>query len=279
MIARLFLALFALLLAVFIWLAWPSDRDAPVLRLGSTTSTRDSGLLDHLLPLYQGETGVEVVVFAKGTGAAIRDGLEGRVDALFVHNREREEALVTDSYAVERLAIMHNNFLFVGPKDMLGYKEASRLIHAIAQGEKGLFLSRGDGSGTHAAEVRIWAARGLNPTTFGDWYVETGTGMGQTLISANTNGAITLVDGATWARHGDREALHIIHDGRTGESVEYLPMKNEYGYLALNPEVIGGVNHKLAADFGAWLAGPTGQAAIAAYTIGDEQVFFPHTQP
>ena len=276
MIFRLVLALFAFLLMAVAWLAWPRQADAPILRLGSTTSTRDSGLLDAILPLYEVETGVEVVVFAKGTGAAIRDGLAGRVDALLVHNREREEALVAEGYALERLPIMTNNFLFVGPRSLDTYRNHRNLLTDLARDGSVTFLSRDDDSGTHAVEMQLWERASLDPETFGDWYIRTGTGMGQTLITANAAGAVTLVDSATWARHGDRERLHVLVDSFGAFNVDLV---NPYGYLTLNPDAIDGVNQALAADFGTWLAGPTGQAAIAAYTIDDEQAFFPHTNP
>ena len=253
---------------------WGPGHVPPVLRLGSTTSTQDSGLLDHLLPLYEAETGIEVVVIAKGTGAAIRDGLAGQVDALLVHNQVREEELVASGHALSRLPIMSNNFLIVGSRDRPAYAHLSGLMRVLGAGQRGLFLSRGDESGTHAAELRLWAAFGFDPETFGDWYAKTGTGMGQTLITANANGAATLVDSATWARHGDREALHIWHDGANMDALQ-----NPYGYLALNPDLIPGVRADLAQEFGAWLAGETGQAAIAGYLIGDMQAFEPHSVP
>ena len=272
MITRLFLALLLLLMGGFIWLNLPREA-AAVLRLGSTTSTRDSGLLEYLLPLYQAETGVEVVVFAKGTGAAIRDGLAGRVDALLIHNEGRERALIADGFATERLPIMSNQFLIVGPKRQPAEQDLRKLLEEIAGGQKGLFLSRGDDSGTHAAEKALWDHFFNEDTsTFGRWYLETGTGMGPTLISANTNGANTMVDSATWARHGDRDKLHILNDGSRSSL-----MRNSYGYLKLNPEKIPSINSSLAQQFGQWLAGPPGQAAIAAYTIGGKQVFIPHT--
>ena len=276
MISRLLFGLFLALGFAALWIfVWAPRAEDQILRLGSTTSTKDSGLLDHLIPLYEAESGVDVVVIAKGTGAAIRDGLAGQVDALLVHNQAREEELVADGFALTRLPIMSNDFLIVGSQEQLGYKNLANLIRDLAAGDLGLFLSRGDESGTHAAELRLWATYGLDPSGFGDWYAKTGTGMGQTLITANANGAATLVDSATWARHGDRDALHIWHDGRTGEGAQGL--ENPYGYLALNPAKIPGVNADLAQDFGAWLMGPTGQAAIAAYSLGGMQAFRPHS--
>ena len=273
MILRLLTLLALSVAAGLIWFfLWGPGQLPPGLRLASTTSTQDSGLLDHLIPLYEAESGVDVVVIAKGTGAAIRDGLAGNVDALLVHNQVREEELVASGHALSRLPIMSNTFLIVGSKDHPPYAHLSGVIRVLSSGQRGLFLSRGDQSGTHAAEVRLWEAFGHTPADFGDWYAKTGTGMGQTLITANANAAATLVDSATWARHGDRDALHIWHDGAGNDL-----LTNPYGYLALNPALIPGVQADLAQDFGAWLTGETGQAAIADYLIGGMQAFQPHT--
>ena len=276
MIPRLGLTLVLILLSFLSWFyVFGPGRVPLVLRLGSTTSTYDSGLLDYVLPLYEAETAVEVVVLAKGTGAAIRDGLAGQVDALLVHNRAREEELVAQGAALSRLPIMSNNFLIVGSKARAPYAHLSGLMRAMAAGQRGLFLSRGDESGTHAAEQRLWQSYGYTPETFGDWYTKTGTGMGQTLITANANAAATLVDSATWAQHGDVARLHIWYEDKAGAPSEVL--ENAYGYLTLNPAQIPGVRADLAEDFGQWLAGPKGQAAIAAYQIQGQQAFVPHS--
>lgn len=262
--------------AVWIW-AMVQAPERPILRLGSTTSTQDSGLLDYLIPLYEAEAGVEVVVIAKGTGAAIRDALAGQVDALLVHNQTREEELVAQGFALSRTHIMSNDFLIVGSTRQLPYKNLGNLMRDLSNGNLGLFLSRGDESGTHAAELRLWQAYGFDPDAFGDWYTTTGSSMGQTLITANANQAATLVDSATWARHGDREALHIWHDGQSGEDAYGL--ENPYGYLPLNPDQIPGVDAELALNFGDWLIGEDGQAAIAAYVVGGMKAFRPATLP
>lgn len=317
MILRLSLLALALIGAGLAWVWLAPFSTGPVLRLGSTTSTKDSGLLDHLIPLYEAETGIEVIVIAKGTGAAIRDGLSGRVDALLVHNEQRERELVAQGYANSRRFIMSNSFLIVGPKsdrpeldqpvsdqpesdqtatspDVLNTGDTlDTLLAQFAEGERGLFLSRGDHSGTHAAELNLWHIYGLDPSAFGPWYATTGTGMGQTLITANANGASTLVDSATWARHRAKGDLEILfgHVGQTTGDATQFPtdptartappantgLENPYGYLALNPARIPGVQSMWAEDFGEWLAGPTGQAAIAAYLIDGMQVFKPES--
>ena len=257
--------------AIWTWAGLPGrhNPERPILRLGSTTSTKDSGLLDQLIPLYEKQCGVEVVVIAKGTGAAIRDGIAGQVDALLVHNQIREEELVAEGYALSRLPIMSNNFLIVGPKQQVRASDLAELLAQFARAERGLFFTRGDQSGTHAAEQHLWAAFGFNPDTFGDWYAKTGTGMGQTLITANQNRGATLVDGATWARHQDKPNLGVLF----GENHELL--NNPYGYLALNSARIPGVNSALAQQFGTWLDSSPGQSAIAGYLIGDRQAFEP----
>ncbi len=272
MLLRLTFFSAALVAILMVWLLRPPPESAqPLLRLGSTTSTQDSGLLDHLLSIYEAETGVQVLVMAKGTGAVIRDGRAGQVDALLVHNEREETALVAGGLATERLPIMSNRFLIVGSTQDRPYADLPNLLRVIASGRRGLFLSRGDASGTHAAELAMWAAHGYDPEAFGDWYSQTGTGMGQTLISANANRAATLVDSATWARHGDRDQLHIWYEGSN--------LTNSYGYLTLDAARVPGVQTALAQDFGAWLAGPDGQAAIGAYRIGAVQAFQPHTMP
>lgn len=272
MLVRFTIATWICVSSIIAWLLWPEpEADKRSLRLGSTTSTQDSGLLDYLLPIYELETGVQVLVIAKGTGAVIRDGLAGQVDALLVHNRKLEDNLVDQGYALNRLPIMSNNFLIVGSSEFRGYENLAGLLRVLASGQRGLFLSRGDNSGTHAAEIEMWSSFNYDPHNFSDWYSKTGTGMGQTLITANSNRSATLVDSATWARHGDKDKLRIWYSGHE------LP--NDYGYLALNPNVISGVQNELATDFGNWLAGPTGQAAIGNYLIGDMQAFLPHKTP
>jgi len=270
MLLRLSLALLAVLALGGAWVGLGLERQAqPVLRLASTTSTQDSGLLDYLLPLFEAQCDIEVAVVAKGTGAAIRDGLAGQVDALLVHNQVREEALVAEGYALARLPIMSNDFLLVGPKSQMPEADLQALLARFAAGERGLFFSRGDQSGTHAAEQRLWQAFGHDPQTFGSWYAKTGTGMGQTLITTNLNSGATLVDSATWARHQGRADLHVLHTGATPG------LANPYGYLALNPDRVPGVNAALAEQLGAWLTSPTGQAAIASYSVGGMRAFTP----
>ena len=277
MILRFNLILAALFSTVFIVVLWVGLRDNnAVLRLGSTTSTKDSGLLDHLIPLYEANSGIDIVLIAKGTGAAIRDGLNGQIDALLVHNHHREQKLIDQSFALSRQPIMSNTFLIVGSKAQTQETDDLELIlQQFVLGKRGLFLSRGDDSGTHAAELRLWAHYGLNPSTFGNWYATTGTGMGQTLITANANGAATLVDEATWARHKSRGDLAILFRD-SGDDEPLAILENLYSYLVLNPDKIPGIQKTLAEDFGIWLSGPEGQAAIAAYHIEGMQVFRPY---
>ena len=262
-----------LLLAATLALAALPGAAAEFITLQSTTSTRNSGLLDHVLPRFTGETGIEVRVVAVGTGQAIRNASRGDGDVLLVHAREAEEAFVAEGHGVERFDLMYNDFVIVGPPDdpagIAGTASAVEALVAIA-GAQAPFVSRGDDSGTHKAERRLWAGTGIDvDAASGTWYRETGSGMGATLNVAVGMGAYALTDRATWMAHGNRGAHAILSEGDPA-------LFNQYGIIAVNPERHPNVKGEAAARFVEWMTSPAGQEAIASYAIDGQQLFFPN---
>lgn len=240
----------------------------------STTSTQNSGLYDHLLPLFEAETGWRVAVIAVGTGQAIRNAAAGDADVLLVHARAAEEAFVRDGHGVERRDLMYNDFVIVGPKDdPLGLSLASDLRGALTVLAAGgaPFVSRGDDSGTHKAERRLWSGIASNPAGFGDWYRETGSGMGATLRVATQMDAYALTDRATWLAYGDKGGHRIVFEGDAA-------LFNQYGVIAVNPDRHPHVNHEGALALIDWLTSPEGQEAIAAFEVRGQQLFFPNAE-
>ncbi|MEW6428745.1 MAG: substrate-binding domain-containing protein [Thermodesulfobacteriota bacterium] len=268
-----------------------------VLTMSTTTSTQASGLLDILLPEFAKDTGIEVKVIAKGTGAAIRDGVDGNVDIIFVHARDREEQFVADGWGTKRYAVMHNDFVLVGPTAdpaaVRGIGAAEALKRIAAAGAP--FVSRGDDSGTHTKEQEIWRATGLalreqtGTTGEGDkkkefiaaapegtWYLSIGQGMGKTLTFADEKQAYTLADRGTYVkyRYGNERPvdLEIL--------VEADPLlANPYGIIPVNPAKHPGVKHDLAVQLAEWLVSQRGQALIGGYQLLGRQLFFPDAEP
>jgi len=237
--------------------------------LASTTSTEQSGLFDHILPIFRAETGIEVRVVAQGTGQALETGRRGDADVVLVHARELEEAFVADGYGVARVDVMYNDFVIVGPgDDPAGIAEAGSAADAMAAiADAGVpFASRGDDSGTHVAERTLWAAAGINPA--GGWYRETGSGMGPTLNIASQMNAYALTDRGTWISFQNRGELAILFEG---DAVLFNP----YGVILVNPDRHRHVKAGPGQAFIDWLVSGPGQAAIAGYTLGGEQLFFP----
>ena len=237
--------------------------------VASTTSTENSGLFGHILPLFQEESGIEVRVVAQGTGQALETGRRGDADVVFVHARAQEEQFVADGYGVERFDVMYNDFVIVGPGDdpaEVGSAEnAAAAMAAIASTEAG-FASRGDDSGTHVAEKNLWAAAGVEPE--GAWYLSTGSGMGATLNTAAQVPAYALTDRGTWLSFENRGPLEIVFEG---DDVLFNP----YGVILVNPEMHPHVKAEAGQAFIDWLVSDDGQAAIASFEIGGEQLFFP----
>jgi tungstate transport system substrate-binding protein len=239
----------------------------------STTSTEQSGLFGHLLPLFQDQTGIEVRVVAVGTGQAIKNARNGDGDVLFVHSKPDEEQFVADGQGVKRFDVMYNDFVIIGPKsdpagvaDMTDVTAALRKI-AAAQAP---FASRGDDSGTHKAELKLWQAAGVDANAAsGGWYRETGSGMGPTLNTAAGMSAYALTDRGTWLSFQNRGDLDILVQGDA-------KLFNQYGVILVNPEKHPNTKADLGQQFVDWLIGPEAQRAIAAYKVGGEQLFFPN---
>ena len=243
--------------------------------LQSTTSTENSGLFDHILPLFEKSSGIEVRVVAVGTGQAIRNASEGNGDALLVHAKASEELFVSQGHGVERLDVMFNDFVIVGPPEdpagIAGSKDAVASLKAIA-GSGARFASRGDDSGTNKAELRLWAETGVDAqAASGGWYRETGSGMGATLNIAREMGAYTLTDRATWISFGRKGTHQIMTQGDP-------EMFNQYGVIAVNSARHPNAKFAAAQAFVDWIVGEEGQAAINGYRVNDRQVFFPNAR-
>ena len=256
-------------------LATPVAAEEPFIVVQSTTSTQNSGLLDYILPGFEAETGIDVRVVAVGTGQAIRNAINGDGDVLLVHSRPAEEKFVADGWGVERLDVMYNDFVLVGPKSdpakVRGGDDILAALAAIADAQAP-FASRGDDSGTHKAEIAHWAAAGTDPTgASGTWYRETGSGMGATLNVASGMGAYSLTDRATWQSFGNRGDLEVLVEGDPR-------LFNQYGVILVNPEKHPGVRAAAGQRFIDWLTGPDGQGAIASYRLDGEQLFFPNAR-
>ncbi|MDR0549457.1 MAG: substrate-binding domain-containing protein [Deltaproteobacteria bacterium] len=272
-----------LLLALFLAVFFASSAyAADTIKMSTTTSTQDSGLLDTLLPEFQKDSGIEVQVLAKGTGAAIRDGVDGNVDVIFVHDPEREEKFVADGFGVKRYKVMHNDFVLVGdpsdPAKIKGEKSVLAAFKKIAA-QKVEFISRGDESGTHAKEVSIWTKTGLpmkDKAPEGAWYLSVGQGMGKTLIMAAEKKAYALTDRGTFIaqKFGAEKptSLEILVEGD-----ELL--FNPYGVIPVNPKKHPNVKLDLAEKFANWLVSARGQKVIADYKLNGQQVFYPDAIP
>ena len=238
--------------------------------MASTTSTEQSGLFGHLLPDFKRATGIDVKVVALGTGQALDMGRRGDADVLFVHDQTAEEKMVADGFALKRFAVMYNDFVVVGPKaDPAGVKggdvtEALRKI-ALANAP---FVSRGDKSGTHAAELRYWQAAGAAAAK-GSGYRECGCGMGPALNMGSSTNAYVLTDRGTWLAFKNRGDLVILVEGDAR-------LFNQYGVMVVNPARHPHVKAADAQKFVDWVVSPAGQSSIAAYKVGGEQLFFPN---
>ena len=238
--------------------------------VASTTSTENSGLFRHLLPLFTKQSGIVVRVVAQGTGQALRTARKGDADVVFVHARAAEEKFVADGFGVRRRPVMFNDFVIVGPADdpagISGGSDAPAALRAIAT-SRSMFASRGDDSGTHKAERRLWNAAGVAPK--GAWYRETGSGMGATLNIASQLGAYALADRATWIAFRNKGILRIATEGDTR-------LFNQYGVILVNPAKHPHVKKAAGQKFIDWVTGPDGQRAIADYRVGGSQLFFPN---
>lgn len=267
-----------------------------VLKMSTTTSTQSSGLLDILLPAYEKATGVKIKVIAKGTGAAIRDGQDGNVDVIFVHAKGREEAFVAEGYGTKRYAVMHNDFVIIGPDaDPAGIKgssDAGASLKKIAEAKQ-KFVSRGDDSGTHTKEQFLWAQSGvplvkqtqtivkkgakkeissMRPANSDTWYLSIGQGMGKTITFTEEKQAYTMTDRGTYIKYkyGKTPAvdLTIVTEGGAD-------LANPYGIIPVNPKKHPSVQYDLAVQFAEWLVSPEGQKIIGDYRLEGKQLFYP----
>ena len=270
MLTRRFSALAALLMVVGGAPALAQDTSIVV---ASTTSTQDSGLFDHSLPLFEGKTGIDVKVVAQGTGQALDTGRRGDADVVFVHAKAQEEKFIEEGFGVKRFDVMYNDFVLVGPKSdpagVSGTEDIAAALVAI-QEKNAPFVSRGDKSGTHSAELRLWKDAGVDiATAKGDWYKEIGQGMGAALNTAVAMNAYVLSDRATWLSFENRGELDIavVGDKR---------LFNQYGVMLVNPEKHPSVKAEAGQQFIDWLVSPEGQKAIGEYKIGGKQLFFPN---
>jgi len=240
--------------------------------MASTTSTEQSGLFAHLLPAFRQATGIEVRVVAVGTGQALDMGRRGDADVLFVHDREAEEKLVAEGFGIKRTDVMYNDFVIVGPQGDPAGAKGRDVVAALAKiAEKsGTFISRGDKSGTHAAELRYWKMAGIDaPATKVAAYKECGCGMGPALNIAAQSDAYALSDRGTWLGFKNRGNLQILVEGDQR-------LFNQYGVIVVNPAKHPHVKVQLAQAFADWVLSPAGQQTIASYKVGGEQLFFPN---
>lgn len=238
--------------------------------LASTTSTEQSGLFNFILPIFEKSSGIAVKVVALGTGQALDVGKRGDADVLLVHDRAAEDKFVAEGYGVERKDVMYNDFVLVGPAaDAAGVKGAKDTADAFSRiAKKGSnWVSRGDRSGTHAAELRFWGSAGVDVKGQG-WYKEAGAGMGPTLNMAAGMGAYTLADRGTWASFKNRQDLTIVYAGDP-------KLYNPYGVMLVNPAKHPHVKKAAGEKFIAWITSADGRRAISAYKIGNEQLFYP----
>ena len=243
---------------------------AQSITMASTTSTGQSGLFGYLLPEFKKASGLDVKVVALGTGQALDTARRGDADVLFVHDQVAEEKFVADGWGVKRYPVMYNDFILVGPQnDPAGVKgkDIVEALKKLAAGN-GDFVSRGDKSGTHAAELRYWKLAGADAAK-GSGYKECGCGMGPALNIAASSGAYALADRGTWLNFKNRADLAVLVEGDTR-------LFNQYGVMVVNPARHPHVKAQDAQKFVDWVVSPAGQTAIANYKIGGEQLFFPN---
>lgn len=265
-----------------------------IITMSTTTSTQASGLLNLLLPQLEKETGIQVKVIAKGTGAAIRDGMDGNVDLIFVHAKDRELKFVKEGYGTKRYAVMHNDFVLLGPpNDPAGVKDSRDIVQAFIKiaRNRSVFVSRGDDSGTHAKEQYLWKLSGV-PTKqikqkiikkgklkkiiysrpAGLWYHSIGQGMGATLTYTDEKQAYTLADRGTYLKFtlGRKQGIDLIIVSEGDKS-----LNNPYGIIPVNPQKYPHVKYKLAKEFVDWIISPSGQSVIANYKLLGKPLFYP----
>src|SRR5215510_1327444 len=241
--------------------------------VASTTSTQDSGLFGFILPRFTAKTGIDVRLIAQGTGQALDTGRRGDADVVFVHAKPQEEQFVADGFGVERFAVMYNDFLLIGPQsDPAKIKGSTDILAALKaiNEHQSPFVSRGDKSGTHAAELALWQQAGLDPAASKPaWYREIGQGMGAALNTSGAMGAYVLSDRGTWISFKSKGDLEIAVEGDPR-------LFNQYGVILVNPEKHPNVKRDLGQTFIDWILSAEGQNAIRSYKIEGQQLFFPN---
>jgi len=263
-------ALAGLALALVVGPAAAQDK---FITVASTTSTEQSGLFGYLLPIFEKDTGIQVRVVALGTGQALDLARRGDADVVFVHDQAAEEKFLAEGFGVKRFPVMYNDFVIVGPKSdpakVAGSKDVLDALRKIAASQSP-FVSRGDKSGTHAAELRYWKDAGVDlEAKKGPWYKDTGSGMGPTLNTASAMNGYALTDRGTWLSFKNRGDLVVLVEGDKR-------LFNQYGVMLVNPAKHPHVKKEPGQQFVDWIVSPKGQQAIAGYRIGGEQLFFPN---
>lgn len=252
--------------------ATTSSAQERFITVASTTSTDQSGLFGHLLPVFEKTSGIKVRVVALGTGQALDLARRGDADVVFVHDKVAEEKFVAEGFGVKRQEVMYNDFILVGPKADPAKAAGKDILAGLRRiaAAQAPFVSRGDKSGTHAAELRYWQAAGVDlAAAKGPWYRDTGSGMGPSLNTAASMNAYLLADRGTWLNFRNRGELGIIVEGDKA-------LFNQYGVILVNPAKHAHVKQADGQKFIDWIVAPDGQQAIAAYRIGGEQLFFPN---
>jgi tungstate transport system substrate-binding protein len=269
-------AVLGLFLGAGLLVAAPLQADDNFIIVQSTTSTQNSGLFEHILPTFTKKTGIEVRVVAVGTGQALKNAENGDGDVVLVHSKPDEEKFVADGWGVKRHDVMYNDYVIVGPAEdpakIAGLKDAAEGLKQIAEAQAP-FASRADESGTHKAEMKLWQDAGVDPKpASGKWYLETGSGMGATLNTAVGKQAYALTDRGTWLAFANKGDFKVLVEGDP-------KLFNQYGVVLVNPAKHSKVKAKEGQAFIDWLTSQEGQAAIASFNIGGEQLFFPNAGP
>jgi tungstate transport system substrate-binding protein len=241
--------------------------------VASTTSTQDSGLFEYLLPIFTKKTGIAVKVVAQGTGQALDTGRRGDADVVFVHAKAQEEKFLSEGQGVKRFPVMYNDFVLIGPKSdpagIKGTKDVAKALQTIKE-KQASFISRGDRSGTHSAELKLWKDAGIDiEKDKGPWYKAIGQGMGAALNTAGAGSGYVLSDRGTWIHFKNKGDLQILVEGDKR-------MFNQYGVMLVNPQKHPSVKKEYGQQFIDWLVSPEGQKAIADYKINGEQLFYPN---
>jgi tungstate transport system substrate-binding protein len=269
-------AVLGLVLGAGLLVAASLQADDNFIIVQSTTSTQNSGLFEHILPTFTEKTGIDVRVVAVGTGQALKNAENGDGDVVLVHSKRDEEKFVADGWSVKRHDVMYNDYVIVGPAEdpakIAGLKDAAEGLKRIAEAQAP-FASRADESGTHKAELKLWRDAGVDPKpASGEWYLETGSGMGATLNTAVGKQAYALTDRGTWLSFANKGDFEVLVEGDP-------KLFNQYGAILVNPDKHIKVKAKEGQAFIDWLTGSEGQAAIASYKIDGEQLFFPNARP